>query len=166
MIDIDLEKINLDNVGFFRYKRLNGQCLLVGETGEYIFLGDREFKDFIEGRIDKNSLAYNFLDEKNFICRSIDKKEVALRYREKYGYLRRGTSLHIVIPTLRCNQSCIYCQADSRSCPEKGYDMDEKIARKVVDTIFESPSAAITIEFQGGEPLLNWETITYIITMP
>ena len=41
--------------------------------------------------------------------------------------------------------------------------MDKKTAKKVVEKIFESPSHNIKIEFQGGEPLLNFEIIKYII---
>ncbi len=160
---IDLEKINLKNAGFFRYKALNGRYLLTGDTGEYLFLGDNEFKDFVEGRLDEKSQVYNLLDEKNFCCNTIDKKDSSLKYRAKYHYLRQGTSLHIVIPTLRCNHGCIYCHAEARTCAQKGYDMDKLTARKVVDTIFESPNRTITIEFQGGEPLLNWEVVVYII---
>ncbi len=163
MNTIDLEKIDLNNAGFFRHKRLNGRYLLTGDAGEHIFLSEREFKDFIEGRLDEKSQAYNLLDEKNFLGNTIDKKGSALKYREKYSYLRQGTSLHIIIPTLRCNHGCIYCHAEARTCAEKGYDMDKVTARKVVDTIFESPNQSLTIEFQGGEPLLNWEVVVYIV---
>jgi len=41
--------------------------------------------------------------------------------------------------------------------------MDISTAQKVVDRIFESPSKAITIEFQGGEPLVNFKTIRFIV---
>ncbi len=163
MIDLDLKKLNLENVGFFRYKWIKDRYLLVTDTGEYIFLGDKEFKDFIEGRMDKRSQTYNILDENNFCRNTIDKNNSVASYRTNYAYLRRGTWLHIVIPTLRCNHSCIYCQAESYSQCDKGYDMTKVTARRVVDTIFESPSDTITIEFQGGEPLFNWEVIVYIV---
>lgn len=163
MIKIDLNKINRTNTGFFRYKRLKGKYLMTGETGESVFLGEREFKDFIEGRLDKDSTAFNCLNEKNFIYSGFDKKEAVLNYRKRYEYLRRGTSLHIVIPTLRCNHKCIYCHAESRFQLAEGYDMNQTTARKVVNAIFESPSPYITIEFQGGEPLLNWNSIIFII---
>ena len=38
--------------------------------------------------------------------------------------------------------------------------MPVDIARRVVDYVFQSPSSSIKIEFQGGEPTLNWETLT------
>ena len=77
--------------------------------------------------------------------------------------LESGTVLHIVVLTLRCNQNCIYCQASRRKQDDKGYDMSISTARKVVDLIFESPSDDLTIEFQGGEPLLNFNTLKFIV---
>ncbi|MBN3040770.1 MAG: His-Xaa-Ser system radical SAM maturase HxsB [Candidatus Omnitrophica bacterium] len=163
MIDIDLKKINLDDVGFLRFRRIKDKYLLTNDSGQSLFLGGRDFMDFIEGRLDKNSLAYDCLDRKNFLQKTIDVRELSEQYRNKYSYLRRGTSLHIVIPTLRCNHRCTYCQASAHSDKAGGLDMNKKTAKKVVDAIFTSPSNYITIEFQGGEPVLNWEVVSYII---
>jgi His-Xaa-Ser system radical SAM maturase HxsB len=41
--------------------------------------------------------------------------------------------------------------------------MTKEIAKKGVDIALQSPTSSITIEFQGGEPLLNFEIIKYII---
>lgn len=65
----------------------------------------------------------------------------------------------MMVITLRCNQSCRYCQVSSAGENSYEYDMPPVIARKVVDVIFKSPSKHLKIEFQGGEPTLNWETL-------
>ena len=44
-----------------------------------------------------------------------------------------------------------------------GFDMDKETAKKVVEFIFQSPSKQITIEFQGGEPLLNFEIVKFVV---
>jgi len=67
------------------------------------------------------------------------------------------------VTTLRCNQNCKYCHANSRGEKEKGFDMDEETARKTVDFIFQSPSENINIEFQGGEPTLNYDIIKFVV---
>ena len=41
--------------------------------------------------------------------------------------------------------------------------MSIETATKILEHIFCTPSKTIKIEFQGGEPLLNWETIAYTI---
>jgi His-Xaa-Ser system radical SAM maturase HxsB len=58
---------------------------------------------------------------------------------------------------------CIYCHASSKPKDKKEFDMDKETAKKTVDFIFQTPNNNITIEFQGGEPLLNWDIVKYII---
>ncbi|MDN5882285.1 MAG: His-Xaa-Ser system radical SAM maturase HxsB, partial [Nitrosospira sp.] len=44
------------------------------------------------------------------------------------------------------------------------FDMSQETADKALEFVFRSPSPAIKIEFQGGEPLLNFNLITYIVS--
>lgn len=53
-----------------------------------------------------------------------------------------------------CNLSCRYCYAAGRSGA-----MTQEIARAALDRYREIP---VTIQFAGGEPLLNWELIPYV----
>lgn len=41
--------------------------------------------------------------------------------------------------------------------------MSQEVARAALDRVFESPSKSLKIEFQGGEPLLNFELIKSIV---
>ena len=41
--------------------------------------------------------------------------------------------------------------------------MSEEVAEKSLDLVFKSPSKFLKIEFQGGEPLLNFELIKKIV---
>jgi sulfatase maturation enzyme AslB (radical SAM superfamily) len=41
--------------------------------------------------------------------------------------------------------------------------MTQEMADKGLDFVFRSPSQALKIEFQGGEPLLNFEMVKYIV---
>ena len=43
------------------------------------------------------------------------------------------------------------------------FDMSEEVAEKSLDLVFKSPSKFLKIEFQGGEPLLNFELIKKIV---
>ncbi len=149
------------DAGFFRYRKVGGRYLLTNEAGEHLSLGEGEFQSFIDGRLDRHGLVYTALAEKHFTAGGTQ-KELVECYRRKFSFAQSGTSLHIVIPTLRCNQCCIYCHAKAHDCGARGYDMDRKTAVKVVDAIFQSPNHFITIEFQGGEPLLNWDILAFI----
>jgi sulfatase maturation enzyme AslB (radical SAM superfamily) len=42
-------------------------------------------------------------------------------------------------------------------------DMDIATAERAVDFAFQSTSPALTLEFQGGEPLANWEVVEHIV---
>ena len=42
--------------------------------------------------------------------------------------------------------------------------MTFETADKALEIVFKSPNPAIKIEFQGGEPLLNFELIRHIVT--
>jgi len=45
----------------------------------------------------------------------------------------------------------------------KNLDMTQETAQKVVDTIFFTSSPGLTIEFQGGESLVNYEVVQFIV---
>jgi len=162
-MQIDLNKVNIKNLAFFRFKELNGKYLLTNEVGDFIFLSKEDFKKFIEGRLDKRSRIYFELANKNFIYNRLNKSELIERYRWRNFFLWQGPTLHIIVVTLMCNSNCIYCQSSAKPLSAQKYNMNKSTAKKVVDTIFESPSDAITIEFQGGEPLVNWDCVKFII---
>ena len=162
-LDLSSIKINKNKVGFFRYKKLGNKYLLTNMIGRFVFLEPAEFKNFLEGKLDKDSILYKDLQKKGFIKDNLDEEEMVSSYRQRKSFLFHGPSLHIVVVTLRCNFKCIYCQASSRSLDRKGFDMTRETAKKVVDTILEAPSDSITIEFQGGEPLVNWPIVQYIV---
>ena len=49
--------------------------------------------------------------------------------------MKKGAVLHIIVPTLRCNQKCIYCHSSARFGKEKEYDMDKETAKKTLEFI-------------------------------
>lgn len=69
-----------------------------------------------------------------------------------------GASLHIFVPTLQCEHSCQYCQV-SRSLAESGYSMTPEQVDAACETVFQSTAKTLTVEFQGGDPLLRFDLI-------
>lgn len=88
---------------------------------------------------------------------------LALRLRSRLSFLRAATPLHLFVVTLRCEHSCPYCQVSRQSRDRARYDMDEATASKALDIALSAPAPLIKIEFQGGEPLLNFELIQWIV---
>jgi uncharacterized protein len=145
----------------YRSRKIKDGHLVTNDWGSWAYLDDIEYGAFRRGAVD-NSL-FSLLKERGIALNRKNIGEAILAYRRKCSYLFQGTSLHIVVPTLRCNIRCIYCHAKARPVASEGFDMDEVTAQKTVDFIFQSPSSAYTIEFQGGEPLLRFDIIKYII---
>lgn len=155
--------LNGKKVAFCRFKRLGGNYLVTNDIGNYFFLSPPLFRQYLEGNLDKKGKTYQDMEKLEFIGDSLDRKALVEAYRKRNGFFFLGPSLHIVVVTLRCNYHCVYCQASSRNLEEKGYDMDIGTARKTVDTIFRTPNNLVTIEFQGGEPLVNWPVVKFIV---
>ena len=88
---------------------------------------------------------------------------LALRLRSRMAFLREPTPLHIFVVTLRCEHSCPYCQVSRRSADRNRYDMSDETAMRALDVALSAPAKSIKIEFQGGEPLLNFDLIRTIV---
>lgn len=153
----------------FNFGRRNGRVLLTNDVGDFLQLEEPQFEDFIRGRIRSNTPEYQDLKSKGLLRPPGTSpgplvEWMATRYRTKKRFLEDFTSLHMFVVTYRCNQKCLYCHASSVS-PSAGesYDMTPVTARKLVDVAFRSPSEYLKIEFQGGEPLLNFGAVKAII---
>jgi His-Xaa-Ser system radical SAM maturase HxsB len=145
----------------FRSKKFEDRYFVTTDHGSYCILSLDEFKRLKQNNI--NDSLKEKLEEREIILMDRNIDEAVRLTRNRNAFLFSGTSLHIIVVTLRCNMQCIYCHASSKSAIEKGFDMDKETAKKTVDFIFQSPRKSITIEFQGGEPLLNWDVVKYII---
>lgn len=151
----------------FRFERFNdNEYLLTNEIGEYIFMQKDDFNHFVNGELDTHSDLFYDIESKQ-IATTDEVTDVvsmlATKFRTKKSILRDFTSLHMIVPTLRCNSSCIYCQVARKNQDDYSSDMTKQTAKNVVKTIFQSPSPCIKIEFQGGDPSVNFQMVKYII---
>ncbi len=147
---------------FFRFKKFDENTyLLTNDIARYVFLTKEEFGQFINGTL-VSWEKYNELVEKRFIKDETYEKDMSWAFAKKNKFLGFGPTLHIIVTTLRCNHKCQYCHAAVAPMTAKEMDMSIETAKKVVDTIFYTSSPSITIEFQGGESLVNWDVVKYI----
>jgi len=158
-----LKKIAKNKVSDFRYKKIGRKYLLTNLYGAYIFLTEKEFNIFLEGALSEKDTIYWELQRLGFIKDNIDFENIIEKCRVKNKSLNQGPSLHIMVVTLRCNHNCVYCHASAQNANKSEYDMSKNTAKKSIDLIFDGPSKNIAIEFQGGEPMLNWEIIQYTV---
>lgn len=151
----------------FRFARLNGnRYVAVNEVGEYQVLDRAELESVVRKTLSPDCSLYLDLKAKHFIFdeeADVALDLLSLKARTKRNVVADFTRLHMFVVTLRCNHSCKYCQVSRQSENRSAFDMTVPMADKAVDFTFRSPSPAIKIEFQGGEPLLNFPLIKYIV---
>jgi len=148
----------------FQFRQFpDDSMLLVNECGDYYFLSNQQF-DQLRGDltgIDRDVLfdleSRHFIAQPQRLASAIDL--TATKYRSRKQFMSDFTALHMLVVTLRCNHKCEYCQVSSEEDDAYLFDMKPDTARKIVDCIFRTPSPHVKIEFQGGEPLLNWDVI-------
>lgn len=147
----------------FRFTNFDSnRMLLVNEVGEHLLLDSEIFTLFIEKNLPYSESAYLDLKGKHFLYDSDSTAPLellAVKYRTKKEHLAGFVKLHIFVVSLRCEHSCHYCQVSRVSTSRALYDMSSQTAAKALELVFASPSNHLKIEFQGGEPLLNFEVI-------
>jgi uncharacterized protein len=140
--------------------------ILVNEVGEHLFLNNGDFTSFVTHGLDQTSDPYYDLKGKHFLFDSdspVPFELLATKYRTKKAHLAGFTKLHIFVVSLRCEHSCHYCQVSRVSADRALYDMSRETATRALELVFRSPADSIKIEFQGGEPLLNFERIVQVV---
>lgn len=133
------------------------------DNGAWALLSEEEHELLKTHRVSENPDLFKKLESLGIIITQSNQAKVVGDYQARFSHICNGTSLHIAAITSRCNQRCLYCYVNPKPISSKGFDMDKDTAKRVVEFMFQSPSKAITIEFQGGEPLLNFPIIQYII---
>lgn len=152
-------------INYFNFKKIRDGVLITNDIGHYAILSYDEFALFIQERLNKSHNKYSELVAKRFILEGnkfISSGYAADDLQAFRGYLRSSTGLHIFVLTNKCNMHCRYCQAQSEKSNVYGA-MTKEIAQKAVDIALQAPDEVLTFEMQGGEPLLNYEVLKFII---
>jgi His-Xaa-Ser system radical SAM maturase HxsB len=150
----------------FRFHRTNGRVLLTNMVGEHLFISGDEFDQLAGNRLPADSPFVRRLRAKQIIRQPGERAPIdllALKTRTRYRRLPDSTGLHIFVVSLRCEHACPYCQVSRQSSDKDRFDMSPETARRGLELVFRSPSPLVKIEFQGGEPLLNFELIRDIV---
>ncbi|EPX76427.1 His-Xaa-Ser system radical SAM maturase HxsB [Salipiger mucosus] len=148
-----------------RFRDLDDRrTLLADETGAY-FLADGDFVD----RYARDALTLpdeRFLRERGHAFdRTGDLAHTAFLTRwSRRQHVGGGLAYVILIPTLRCDLKCSYCQVSRAPFASKGFDWDEETLERVLGFLDTLPVEEIQIEFQGGEPFLRLDHLEAVAT--
>lgn len=122
------------------------------------FLKNIKDKNNIINNIVNNKKLFYILEEQKFIVKSeIDERNLGkIKYNETVmeDWLRLT-----ILPTLQCNFRCTYCYEEHISC-KLSDDIIEGLLYFIEENI--SGKKGISIDWFGGEPLLEMKTIEYI----
>ena len=140
--------------------------VLTNQAGQYAILDRSTLDDFVRHELPPSRSEYSTLKSRHFLLDSDSSVAIdllALKIRTKNAVIADFTALHLFVVTLRCEHSCSYCQVSRQNDNKPTFDMSKETADKALALVFKSPSPSIKIEFQGGEPLLNFELIEHIV---
>jgi His-Xaa-Ser system radical SAM maturase HxsB len=151
----------------FRFLKLSETSeVLVNEVGEYVVAPNGTARTLTTKQLVRGSDLYSTFKAKQFIVDDASSPLLdllATKYRTKCGFLEGFTKLHIFVVTLRCDHSCHYCQVSRQTADKSSYDMSFETANKSIELMMKTPAQHVTLELQGGEPLLAFDVIRYIV---
>lgn len=155
----------------FRFSLLDNGCYFLStDYGEWICLQPEQLIALTnKEKIEDESLWYE-LKARHIVCEHNDTGNIALlasRYRTKKAFIENFSQLHIFVLTVRCNNSCVYCQASRKSCQsdQARYDMSPAVMEKSIELFLSMPADKLTLEFQGGESTLNMPLIRQAVAL-
>lgn len=148
----------------FRFRNIGSKTLLTNEVGDFGM-----FKEGIVERMLNSTLTEEEETRLGDLLIHFDENQdwklltLARRIRGKSKVVSPRLSYIILIPTLRCDLSCSYCQVSRAPLHEKGFDWDAGKLAAFEDFLVGRQVEEVKIEFQGGEPTLRPDLIREVI---
>ncbi|MES0172618.1 His-Xaa-Ser system radical SAM maturase HxsB [Mesorhizobium sp. M0006] len=142
--------------------RPDGTLLFTDDAGGF-FLGNAEFLERYASDV-LSSADLKFLHGNGHTFeRESDPDWTSFAYRwARRQSKQQDLSYLILVPTLRCNLTCSYCQVSRAPEAARGFDWSDETLAAVMDFIGRLKGPDIKIEFQGGEPLLRVDLLEHI----
>lgn len=131
-------------------------------AGDWLTCRHADLVSLLDGELPVDSPLMQDLQARHIVAVPLDSLTLSpllSQLRTRKGYLEGGPALHIIVVSLRCHHSCSYCQVSRQDTLKRQFDMREAQNAQLVERLFQWPSPTLTIEFQGGEPLLNFEQV-------
>ncbi|MCA9520523.1 MAG: His-Xaa-Ser system radical SAM maturase HxsB, partial [Myxococcales bacterium] len=151
----------------FRFIRLDEEReLLTTDWGEWLIAPAGTARAVVHREIAPSSELYRRLKARQMIADDYSSPLLdvaAAKLRTKKSFIEEFTNLHLFVVTLRCEHSCPYCQVSRQTTDRAAFDMPIAVADRSVDLMFQSPARNLTLEFQGGEPFLAFDTIRHVV---
>lgn len=144
-----------------RQRALNGRSLVTDRAGRFMLgapgLGER-LRDNRPSAADKVRL------EAQGLWPSTQLEQLAARFAAQLRQCAAGPLDYLIlVPTLRCNLSCSYCQVSRAALDASGHDWSPDTLAQVLTLVRGLEAPMVKIEFQGGEPTLRPDLIRAVM---
>lgn len=147
-----------------RKRSLHSNKFIYGNRAGRFFLANEDFDE----RVTKSEYS---IEDNQFLVDNGHAfiRETSLEYISHiHQVAARDTNLSeldylVLVPTLRCNLDCSYCQVSRAKETAHGFDWDEKTLTAILKFIDGLKTTSIKVEFQGGEPLLRPDLLKAVI---
>ena len=139
-----------------RFRDTSDGILFTAEAGGWFVADDPFLNRYATGSLTDRDLT--FLKRKGFAFEregDLAHSSYLRRWAGRHASRTRSIGYVILVPTLRCNLSCEYCQVSRAAENARGYDWTEETLANVLDFLDGLSTDSPKIEFQGGEPLLR-----------
>jgi uncharacterized protein len=160
---IDLEAVDPSRLLPFNFRKVDDAVFVSNALGEWVILNAEEFQSFVHGTLATDSGRFRELCVKGFVAGEIETSDYRERYWSRQQHVMAGPTLHGFVLTERCNHGCQYCHSSVVGMDRTDTDMSLETAEKCVDFALQTPNSGLTIEFQGGEPMANWDTLVHTV---
>ncbi|SKC69367.1 radical SAM/SPASM domain-containing protein [Maledivibacter halophilus] len=157
-----------DKKNYLYHKYFGNLCLITDETLNVLNSLDNTEISKLDEKIVEKLLDNYFIHEEDFNEDNYFEAEKIYRTQNlDSGYLVRGIQL---ILSNDCNFNCAYCFEDTNNCMDRKklvkkdmpFHIADKAIEKAINNVKSNGNNNLTIEFFGGEPLLNWSTIKQV----
>ena len=151
------------NVWPLKFREIDDHRMFFADDAGGFFLSDHGFLH----RYGKDLLTKRDLDflhsSGHAYQREGDLAHTAFAYRWTARQAQpESLSYVMLVPTLRCNLSCTYCQVSRVAETARGFDWTSETLQAVLTFLDGLSTDHIKIEFQGGEPMLRLDMLVAV----
>lgn len=147
----------------------DGRVLVSNLANFYHVLPNKDalYSIFVESQCNDKELL-NDLEQRLFISSTEDFETKAqltsAAFSKNINKDLNSPRLIMIVPTLRCDHHCSYCQVSRVNIKRSGFDLDIKKIPELINFITRIEKPPYKIEFQGGEALIAFDFIKQFYT--
>lgn len=146
-----------------KFRNTQSSALLFADDVGGFFTADELFlQRYAEDNLSEDDTAF-LLKNGHAYTKEKDLAYTSFAYRwAQRQSIQKTMSYVILVPTLRCNLTCTYCQVSRVAENAKGFDWTEQTLNSVLSFLDGLTTDEIKVEFQGGEPLLRLDLLDHV----